>query len=235
MICVRDMRYQADNFKLDVSLEINDSEYFVLLGMTGCGKTSLLECLCGLREISSGQVNIDGKDMTFADPRSRHIGYVPQDGALFNHLNVRNNIAFPLTVRRVDPREKEQAVNRIGEKLDIERLLDRPIPGLSGGERQRVALARALVSSPRALLLDEPVSALDDFTRDSVCRELVSLQKETRIPVLHVCHSFDEAKLVADRIGVMREGQIVQTGTPDELISRPRDTYVARVLRLDPA
>lgn len=233
MLSATDIRYEVGAFRLSASLEICDDEYFVLIGMTGCGKTSMLDCLCGLRRISGGRVIVDAKDVTSSDPRSRRIGYVPQDGALFNHLRVRDNIGFAAAVRGAGRSEKEQEVRRVAEKLGISHLLDRRIPGLSGGERQRVALARALVARPRVLLLDEPVSALDEFTRDAVCRELVRLQREARIPALHVCHSFDEARLVADRIGVMRDGRIVQTATPDDLFMRPRDSYVARILRLE--
>ncbi len=233
MIRVSDIYYEIGDFKLNVSLKLGQKEYFVLFGMTGCGKTSLLECLCGLREISNGKIFVGDEDVTFAIPRSRRIGYVPQDGALFVYLNVRDNIGFSLKVKGIDRQQRKQAVNQVAQKLGIEHLLDRQIPGLSGGERQRVALARALVSRPKALLLDEPVSALDEFTRDTICQELVKINKEMQIPVIHVCHSFEEARLVADRIGVMHKGEIIQIGSPAELIEHPRNIYVARILRLE--
>ena len=233
MISVRDLKYSVGDFNLSASLEISGNEYFVLFGTTGCGKTSLVECICGLRAISSGRIVIGGKDVTEADPRSRRVGYVPQDGALFYHLTVRQNIAFNLTVKGVSRDNKDKEVKRISAKLGIEHLLDRRIPGLSGGERQRVALARALVCAPKVLLLDEPVSALDEFTRETVCKELVDIQKETSIPAIHICHSFEESRSVADRIGVMRDGKIIQIDTPDGLITRPLNAYVARLLRLE--
>jgi len=233
MIRIDGLRYQIGNFDLDLSLDIGNEEYFVLFGITGCGKTSLLECICGLRLASAGRVIVAGVDVTHAEPRSRNIGYVPQDGALFTHLSVRENIGFALSVMGAARSEKDRVVRELAGKLGIEHLLDRPIAGLSGGERQRVALGRALVGQPRALLLDEPVCALDEFTRDAVCRTIIQLHREARIPVLHVCHSFEEARLVADRMAVMRDGRIVQVGTPDELTTAPRDGYVARILRLE--
>jgi molybdate/tungstate transport system ATP-binding protein len=233
MIRIDGLRYHIGNFELDLSLDIGEEEYFVLFGITGCGKTSLVECVCGLRLISAGRVVIAGEDVTHAEPRSRGIGYVPQDGALFTHLSVRENIGFALSVSGAARSQKDNVVRELAGKLGIENLLDRPIAGLSGGERQRVALARALVGVPRALLLDEPVSALDEFTRDAVCRAIIQLHREARIPVLHICHSFEEARLVADRMAVMRDGRIVQIGTPDELMTAPRDEYVARILRLE--
>ena len=233
MIRVDGLRYHIGNFDLDLSLEIGKEEYFVLFGITGCGKTSLLECVCGLRPVSAGRVIVAGADVTHAEPRSRRIGYVPQDGALFTHLSVRENIGFALRVRGEARAEKDRVVRELAGKLGIEHLLDRPIAGLSGGERQRVALGRALVGQPRALLLDEPVCALDEYTRDAVCRTIVQVHREARIPVVHVCHSFEEARLVADRMAVMRDGRIVQVGAPDDLVTAPRDGYVARILRLE--
>jgi ABC-type Fe3+/spermidine/putrescine transport system ATPase subunit len=224
--------HRVGEFRLDVSLTVGVGEYFVLFGVTGCGKTTLLECICGLRELDGGRVRIEGRDVTDAAPRSRGIGYVPQDGALFTHLTVRRNIAFALRYHRGTSTEGTRRVEDVADRLGIGSLLDREIAGLSGGERQRVALARALVTRPRILLLDEPVSALDEWTRESVCAEIVSVQREAGISVIHVCHSFEEARLVCDRMAVLRAGRIVQTGRPAELANVPRDTYVARVLRL---
>ena len=232
MISIQNLKYHVGGFLLDISLDINNDEYFVLFGMTGCGKTSLLECLCGLRTPAKGRIMMDGVDITVADPRLRGIGYVPQDGALFNHMTVYRNIAFSLSVRRVNRAEIERKVKEVSKKFGIEHLLERRVLGLSGGERQRVALSRALVSDPKLLLLDEPVSALDEFTRDTACRELIKLQREIKIPVIHVCHSVDEASLVATKLGVMRDGKIIQVGKTEELMEQPYDAYIARTLRL---
>lgn len=232
MISARNIECRAGVFRLNASLEVKDNEYFVLLGMTGSGKTMLIESICGLRKMA-GAVAIGGRDVTELEPHERMVGYVPQDGALFPHLSVRENIGFSLAVKGVFPVERSKRVEEVAGMLGITKLLDRGIPGLSGGERQRVALARALVSKPSALLLDEPVSALDEHTRDVVCRELVRLQRAFAVPVIHVCHSTEEARMVADRIGVMGEGSIVQVGTPSELFGAPNTEYVARMLRLD--
>jgi len=227
------LQYRIADFSLHVSLELADGEYFVLLGSTGSGKTLFLECLCGLRRVTGGTVEINGKNVTRAEPGARMLGYVPQDGALFNHLDVHGNIGFSLKAKGLSRAEREDRVRKIARMLGIESLLGRTIQGLSGGERQRVALARALASEPALLVLDEPVSALDDFTRDTVCKELVALNRSTGVTVIHVCHSLEEAKLVADRIGVFRNGRIVQVGTADELMMRPANRYVANLMRLE--
>ncbi len=232
MINVKNLEYTVGNFSIDISLTINAAEYFVLLGMTGSGKTLFLENLCGLREPSGGQIFIDNIDITTEEPRKRGIGYVPQDGALFSHLNVMKNIGFSLKVRGIPSDEREKEVGEIAALLGISHLLHRPIDGLSGGERQRVALARALVWHPSVLVLDEPVSALDDYTRESVCSELKKLQRSLSLTVIHVCHSLEEVRLVADQVGIMQKGRIVQSGTPDELLNGPESIYVANILRL---
>jgi ABC-type Fe3+/spermidine/putrescine transport system ATPase subunit len=224
--------HRAGEFRLDVSLTVREGEYFVLFGATGCGKTTLLECICGLRPLDGGRVRIGGRDVTGDAPRVRGIGYVPQDGALFTHLSVRRNIAFALRYQPGSRADGARRVEEVAAQLGIGPLLDREIAGLSGGERQRVALARVLVTRPRVLLLDEPVSSLDEWTRETVCREILQVQREAGIAVIHVCHSFDEARLVAERMAVLRAGRIVQTGTPRDLGDSPRDAYVARVLRL---
>lgn len=232
MIHARDIRFEIGDFRLNASLEVGDSEYFVLLGSTGSGKTLFLESICGLH-LTEGRILLDGVDVTDVEPGRRGIGYVPQDGALFYHLDVRHNIGFGLRVRGTGNSTREEAIRRLAKMLQIEKLLDRRIPGLSGGERQRVALARALACEPSVLLLDEPVSALDEFTRDAVCRELVRLQRATGVSVIHVCHSFAEARLVGDRIGVIDQGEMAQVGTPDELEQFPANAYVANLLRLE--
>ncbi len=234
MIEISNLRHKAGEFQLGVNLIIAADEYFVLLGKTGCGKTLLLECLSGLRECENGSsIKINGRTITFAEPRERSIGYVPQEGALFTHLNVFENIAFSLRVTRIEKYDIVRRVGQIAELLGISYLLTRTIKGLSGGERQRVALARALIRKPSVLLLDEPVSALDEGTRDAVCAELLTIQREMKIPVIHVCHSFDEASILADRVGIMRNGSIAQQGTLEEVYRFPLDAYVARMMRLE--
>jgi molybdate/tungstate transport system ATP-binding protein len=233
MIVVENLKYQIGTFALSASLDIGDGEYFVLLGMTGSGKTLFLENLCGLRKPAEGKIYIKNREVTFAEPRERNVGYVPQDGALFDNLNVSGNIAFSLRVAGVLREERKKAVSQAGTLRGISQLMTRKILGLSGGERQRVALARAIISRPDVLFLDEPVSALDEYTRQTVCKELRKLQKSLNLSVIHICHSFEEAKLVADKIGIMHEGKIIQTGNIDEVAGHPSTLAVANILRLD--
>jgi ABC-type Fe3+/spermidine/putrescine transport system ATPase subunit len=233
MIAVENLKYQIGAFSLSASLAVGDGEYFVLLGMTGSGKTLFLENLCGLRTPVEGKICIKNRDVTFMEPRERNIGYVPQDGALFDNLDASGNIAFSLRVAGVSNEERKNAVSQTAALLGISHLLERKISGLSGGERQRVALARAIISRPDALFLDEPVSALDEHTRQAVCKELKKLQKNLKLSVIHICHSFEEAKLVADTIGIMHEGKIIQIGKIDEVAGQPSTLAVANILRLD--
>jgi molybdate transport system ATP-binding protein len=228
MIRAEGLQYRVGSFALDITLAIGHSEYFVLLGATGSGKTLFMETLCGLRRIEAGRILINGRDVTRLPPRERRIGYVPQDGALFPHLDVRRNIAFGLPAAR--NADRNARVERLAGKLRIAHLLGRRIAGLSGGERQRVALARALACEPDVLLLDEPVSALDEHTRATVCRELLQLQRATGVAVVHVCHVFEEALMMGDRIGLLGGGRIVQTGTAETLTHKPLNRYAAEIL-----
>ncbi len=232
MIRAEGLQYRVGDFALDVTLEVQAGEYYVLLGPTGSGKTMLLENLCGLRTPLAGRVRCHGTDLTDAEPRARGIGYVPQDGALFPHLDVRANIAFGPRVRRVPQAQYTRTIERLADLLHIRPLLGRSIAGLSGGERQRVALARALAAEPKLLLLDEPVSALDEHTRDAVCDELVRLPRELGVSVIHVCHVVEEAERVADRLGILRHGRLLQEGRLSDLLQRPANAFVARFLRL---
>ena len=226
MIRIEQLQLAVGTFALrDVSLHVLPGEYFVLLGPSGSGKTLLLECLCGLNRIDSGRISIDGKEVTHLEPRHRGAGYVPQDYALFPHRTVRRNVGFGLR----DSASPE--VTRWMETVGVAHLADR-LPGrLSGGEKQRVALARALAVKPRVLLLDEPVSALDEQTRDVLCQELKQLQRTTRATVVHVCHNFAEMLMVADRVGVIQQGRILQVGTTQEVLQRPCSAEVARFVQ----
>lgn len=237
MIRVEGLRFSVGQFALrGVDLDVRKGEYFVLLGPSGSGKTLLLECLCGLNRIAAGRVWIGGRDVTRLEPRLRGIGYLPQDYALFPHRTVRQNVAFGLacgaeSAAAAGPAWRARRVEEMLGLLGIARLADRYPERLSGGEKQRVALARALAIRPEALLLDEPVSALDEETRDSVLRELRRLQRATGTTALHVCHNFAEMLAVADRAAVIHQGQIVQVGTPGEVLRRPRNALVARFVQ----
>lgn len=177
-----------------LSFEVPSATYAVLMGRTGSGKTTLLEILCGLRSPGSGTVRIDGREVTDLPPGERGIGYVPQDGALFPTLTVREQIAFGLRMRGVAADEIATRVLEAAEGVGVSALLDRLPTGLSGGERQRVALARALVVKPSVLLLDEPLASVDEETQDGLIDLLQRTQREHRITVLHVTHSRREAE-----------------------------------------
>jgi ABC-type Fe3+/spermidine/putrescine transport system ATPase subunit len=232
MIRIEQLDFAVGSFALrEVSLHVGPGEYFVLLGPTGSGKTLLVECLCGLNRIDSGRIYIGGADVTRLEPRRRGVGYLPQDYALFPHQTVRRNIRFGLNNRRLTSASIRQQVDQLLEQLGLVHLADR-LPGkLSGGEQQRVALARALAIRPQVLLLDEPVSALDEQTRDGLCRLLKQLQKTTQTTTLHVCHNFVEMLTVADRVGIIEQGRILQVGGPQEVLERPNSGRVARFVQ----
>jgi len=233
MIRIEGLNLTVGTFALrDVELHVAPGEYFVLLGPSGSGKTLLLESLCGLQQVDSGCIMIGDTDVTRLEPRARQVGYLPQDYALFPHLTVRTNVGFglghPLTVRRKTYRDQ---VDRLMAMMDVTHLAHRRPVNLSGGEKQRVALARALAIRPRVLLLDEPVSALDEQTRDSLCCQLKQLQNQFGTTTVHVCHSFAEMMAVADRVGVIHEGRIAQVGTPRQIRERPQTAFIARFVQ----
>ena len=179
----------------DLTLTIPSGTYAVLMGSTGCGKTTLLEVLCGLRQPQKGRVLIDGRDVTALEPRERGSGYVPQDLALFPSLKVFDQIAFALMLRGLPA---ESRVRELANELAISHLLDRQPEALSGGEKQRVAIARALAANPKLLLLDEPLSALDEAMRGEAAAMLKRIQQQHQLTVLHVTHSQAEATQLAD-------------------------------------
>jgi molybdate/tungstate transport system ATP-binding protein len=226
MIRLVDVVFRAGAFELgSVDVEIERGEYFAVLGPTGAGKTKLLELIAGLATPSSGDVWIDGENVTRLPPERRRVGLMYQDYLLFPHLSVRRNIQFGL--RELTKRDAEQSVDDLSRLLGLEQLLDRSIAGLSGGEQQRVALARALAPKPRVLLLDEPLSALDPQNRRAVRRELKSIHSQLGTTTIHVTHDFEEALVVADRLAVMNQGKIVQVGQPEEVVRKPRSAFVA--------
>jgi ABC-type Fe3+/spermidine/putrescine transport system ATPase subunit len=234
MIKTEQLIFGIDNFQLGaLDLRIEKGKYFVLLGPPGSGKTIFLECLCGLKRPQSGRIIIDGRDVTHLEPRKRGIGYVPQDYALFVHLSVSQNIAFGLEVHKAGKKQITAKVNETAELLGIEHLLDRSITGLSGGEKQRTALARALVLEPKVLLLDEPVCALDEFTRQKVCGLLGKVQRQLGLTTIHVSHNLEEAFSVADNAAILNEGLLQQIGTLGDLLRKPNTEFVARFMRCE--
>ena len=216
-----------------VSLEVRQGEYAVLLGPTGTGKTVLLETIAGIHRPDQGMIFLNDRDATSLPTEARHLGVVYQDYALFPHLTVYGNIAFGLRLKDEVGTGVRHAVEKMARFLEIAHLLNRRPKHLSGGERQRVALARALVLEPHILLLDEPLSALDRFTRDRLKRELKRIHEEIGVAILHITHDLSEAFFLADRLLVMKEGAILQEGRPEEVLKRPENRFVAELLGIE--
>jgi ABC-type Fe3+/spermidine/putrescine transport system ATPase subunit len=216
----------------DISLRLEAGAYGVLLGPTGCGKTLLAETLCGLNRPDSGRVIIGGIDATHLDPARRKIGYVPQDYALLPFRTVARNIALGLEARRMPAAEIERRVDRLLDMLELTALRERVPRHLSGGERQRTALGRALAIEPDLLILDEPLSAVDEATGDALIPKLAAWQRAFGTTTLHICHRLDEAFALASILVVMRDGRIEQCDPPDAVAARPANDFVTRFLRL---
>ena len=234
MIHTEQLSFNIGSFELRrISLKVSQGEYFALLGPPGSGKSVFLECLCGLKQADSGRIFIDESDVTDFAPRRRGIGYVPQDYALFPHLCVEANIAFGLKTKSKNRKQIASKVHQAAEILHITDLLGRNIYGLSGGEKQRVALARAIVMEPKVLLLDEPVCALDEATRQEVCSMLRRIQRQLQLTTIHVSHNLEEAFSVADRAAILNQGKLMQTGPLDELLRKPENEFVARFMRCE--
>jgi len=212
----------------NIDLHVEPGQFFVLLGPTGSGKTLILESIAGLLPVDNGQIQVNGRDVTNLPPEKRGIGIVYQNSALFPHLNVRANIDFGLRYGKGDSKESRKRFDMLVGTLGLERLLARSPLHLSGGEQQRVALARALVVDPRILLLDEPLSALDPNFREEIRDILKQLHQETGIAVLMVTHDFGEARFLGQRIAVIHQGSLQQTGSADEIFRRPATPFVAR-------
>jgi len=218
----------------DVDLTVEDNELFCLFGPPGCGKTTILRLLLGLETPDRGEIRIGGRDVTRLPPADRDLAMVFQNLALFPHMSVRENLAFPLVERRVEPRRIDAKVAEVAETLHITHLLKKPPAQLSGGERQRVAIGRALVRAPNAYLMDEPISALDARLREEMRVELNRLRRHLKHTFVHVTHDQEEAMAVADRLCILREGRVVQVGTPLEVYNSPNDRYVASQLGSPP-
>jgi len=209
MIDITQLCIDAGQFRLkDVSLTVPAGQYGVLMGKTGSGKTTILESVIGLRRIASGKIELHGENVTDLDTAVRGVGYVPQDGALFPTMTVRDHLDFALMIRSAPKDACESRVTELASLLGIEHLLDRKPRGLSGGERQRVALGRALSFRPKVLCLDEPLSALDDETRERMCGLLEEVQKQTGATTLHVTHNQSEAERLADCLFRIEGGQV---------------------------
>lgn len=211
----------------DITLDIAPGELIVCIGPSGCGKTTLLKLIAGFFPCTSGRVYLGGEDVTLASVRSRQCGIVFQSYALFPHMRVWENVAYPLRVRDIAVAERRRRADAMLDMVGLGGFGERLPAELSGGQQQRVALARALVFKPRALLLDEPLSALDAATRVTMRDEIRRIQKQQNIAALLITHDQDEALSLADRIAVLRDGRLVQVAPPQELYDRPADAFVA--------
>jgi ABC-type sugar transport system ATPase subunit len=221
VIVVDNISVRAGEFRLDnVSLRVPTGGYGVLMGRTGSGKTTVLESVIGLRSVVRGKIFLHDRDVTCLKPAVRGIGYVPQDGALFSTMTVREQMALALIVRRVSTDEIQQRVEEVADWLGITYLLHRKPRGLSGGERQRVALGRALSFRPRVLCLDEPLSALDDQTRHQMCELLDSVRRRTGVTTLHITHNIEEAEALADCLFRIENGRLEESSQIEKRFSR---------------
>lgn len=211
----------------DLNITIADGEFLILVGPSGCGKTTTLNMIAGLEDISSGELRIDGVRMNEKAPKDRDIAMVFQSYALYPHMTVRQNIAFPLTLAKMKKAEIAQKVEETAKTLDLTELLDRKPSQLSGGQRQRVAMGRAIVRHPKAFLMDEPLSNLDAKLRVQMRGEIARLQRRLGTTTVYVTHDQTEAMTLGDRVVVMHGGVAQQIGAPDELYERPANLFVA--------
>ena len=218
----------------DVTLRIPDGEFLVLLGPSGCGKSTILRLIAGLEDATRGEILIDGELINFKDPTKRNVAMVFQNYALYPHMTVYKNVAFPLETARMAREEIAEAVQRAAEMLEIEALLKRLPEQLSGGQRQRVALARAIVRQPLVFLMDEPLSNLDAQLRLQTRLELMGLHERLGITTIYVTHDQVEAMTMGQRIAVMRDGRIQQMGDPTAVYDAPANTFVATFLGAPP-
>lgn len=228
MLELKDICKYYSNFSLkDINLNISKGEYFILLGRSGAGKSQLLELIAGLRNPDSGSIYLNGRNITCEKIQRRKTGMVFQDYAIFPHLTVFDNIAYPLRIKHMQRNQITDVVNDMAVNVNIQHLLNRKTEELSGGEKQRVAVARTLVTSPEIILLDEPMASIDTSLRDDV-RQLLRRINAMGMTMLHVTHDYSEAVRLADTVGIIHNGRILQKGDPDSVFSRPANRFVAR-------
>ncbi|MFA0055906.1 MULTISPECIES: ABC transporter ATP-binding protein [Vibrio] len=225
---IRKTYRNADNETLKgIDISIDSGEFLILVGPSGCGKSTLMNTIAGLENISSGEIVIDGIDVAQVEPKDRDIAMVFQSYALYPNMTVRGNIAFGLKIRKMPQQEIEAEVNRVAEMLQIEQLLDRKPSQLSGGQRQRVAMGRALARRPKLYLFDEPLSNLDAKLRVEMRHQIKRLHQKLNTTIVYVTHDQIEAMTLADRIAVMKDGELQQLGTPQEIYTKPNNMFVA--------
>ncbi|OBT20706.1 sugar ABC transporter ATP-binding protein [Vibrio tasmaniensis] len=225
---IRKTYRNADNETLKgIDISIDSGEFLILVGPSGCGKSTLMNTIAGLENISSGEIVIDGVDVAQVEPKDRDIAMVFQSYALYPNMTVRGNIAFGLKIRKMPQQDIDAEVNRVAEMLQIEQLLDRKPSQLSGGQRQRVAMGRALARRPKLYLFDEPLSNLDAKLRVEMRHQIKRLHQKLNTTIVYVTHDQIEAMTLADRIAVMKDGELQQLGTPQEIYTKPNNMFVA--------
>ncbi len=219
----------ADGFEAvkEADFTIGDGEFFILVGPSGCGKSTLLNMIVGLEDISGGELKVDGSVVNDIDPKDRNMAMVFQSYAIYPHMTVRENMAFPLKLAKVDQDEIDRRVNEAAGVLELKEHLDRKPGNLSGGQRQRVAMGRAIVREPAAFLMDEPLSNLDAKLRVQMRTEIAKLQQRLETTTVYVTHDQTEAMTLGDRVAVLRRGEVQQVGSPKELYNDPANLFVA--------
>ncbi|MEA3400229.1 MAG: ATP-binding cassette domain-containing protein, partial [Armatimonadota bacterium] len=235
MIRVERLSGRWGDFELrDISLELQAGEYRAIVGPCGAGKSLLLQCIAGLHPGHSGRVYLGGREMTRQPPERRRLGYLPQEGAIFPHLSVQENISYGLRYHRISGGAARQRIDDVVRLLGLQAIADRPDPtSLSGGEAKKVCLARALAIQPQALLLDEPLGSLDYQSSREVAQALAEISDALDVSVLHITHDYTEAASLADRVTVMRDGAVVQEGPVHDVFWHPRCRFVAEFLGVE--
>ena len=223
-------KYDKKTIIDNINLTIKDKEFLVLVGSSGCGKSTILRMIAGLEDITNGEIFIDGKCVNNVHPKERDIAFVFQNYALYPHMSVYENIAFPLKMRKLNKKEIDEKVKEAAESLNLTEYLQRKPKQLSGGQRQRVALGRAIVRNPKVFLMDEPLSNLDAKLRVQMRSEIKKLHQKLQTTFIYVTHDQTEALTMGDRIAVIDKGIIQQTGTPDEVFNNPSNKFVAGFL-----
>ncbi len=228
MLEIKNISRKYEGFALqNISFSVEKGEYVVLLGESGAGKSLILEMMAGLILPDQGEIYYEDKAITNEKIQKRNMGMVFQDNTVFPHLKVKNNIAFPLKNQKLSPQENQQAILDYAQKAQVDKLLERWPETLSGGELKRVAIARTLASKPHCLLLDEPLSSLDVQLRDDM-RSLLRQLNEEGMTMIHVTHDFEEAISLADKIGIVHQGELVQFGSPKEIFHKPKSKFIAK-------
>jgi multiple sugar transport system ATP-binding protein len=214
----------------DLSLDIRDGEFFTFVGPSGCGKTTTLRCIAGLEQPTSGSIRFDDEDVTDVPPEKRQLAMMFQNIALYPHMKIKDNIAYPLKVRNVSKADRYEEAERAAEIMQIPDLLEKKPAELSGGQRQRAALARTIVQDPVAFLMDEPLSDLDAKLKIEIRKEIQRVHQRVDKPTVYVTHDQSEAMTMSDRMAVLNGGNIVQVGTPEELYNEPNSRFVAEFI-----